>query len=161
VERVRASTPRWRAGDAMKTSAAGIELIKAHEGLRLVAYPDPGSGGDPWTIGYGTTHGVHPGMKITPEQAHLMLVNELPVFENVVNHGVHVEITQHEFDALVSFVYNVGSRNFLGSSVLRKLNAGDKHGAAESFLLWNKASHHVMAGLTKRRHDERNLFLTA
>ncbi len=143
----------------MKTSAAGIELIKAHEGLRLVAYPDPGSGGDPWTIGHGTTHGVHPGMKITAEQAHLMLVKELPIYENTVNHGVHVEITQPEFDALVSLVYNIGARNFLGSTVLRKLNAGDKQGAADAILLFNKASHHVMAGLTKRRHDERALFL--
>jgi lysozyme len=145
----------------MKTSAAGIELIKAHEGVRLTAYPDPGSGGDPWTIGYGTTHGVHPGMKITQEQAHLMLVNELPVYENVVNHGVHVELTQGEFDALVSLVYNIGARNFLGSTCLRKLNAGDKQGAADAILMFDKASHHVMAGLHRRRADERALFLTA
>ena len=146
-------------GANVKTSEKGIELIRKHEGFRSHAYPDPGSGGDPITIGYGSTHGVHLGMVVTEAEADAMLRRELPIYEAVVNHGVHVEITQHEFDALVSFVYNVGSRNFLGSSVLRKLNAGDKHGAAESFLLWNKASHHVMAGLTKRRHDERSLFL--
>ena len=144
----------------MKTSAAGIELIKSHEGLRLTAYPDPASGGDPWTIGYGTTHGVHPGMKITAEQAHLMLVNELPVYEAVVNHGVHVEMTQNEFDALVSLVYNIGARNFLGSTALRKLNAGDKQGAADAILMWDKGHHHVMAGLHRRRADERAVFLT-
>jgi lysozyme len=143
----------------MKTSAAGIDLIKAHEGFRSHAYPDPGSGGDPITIGYGSTHGVHLGMVVTEPEADAMLRRELPIYEAVVNHGVHVEMTQHEFDALVSFVYNVGARNFLGSTVLRKLNAGDKHGAADALLMWNRASHHVMAGLTKRRHDERDLFL--
>ena len=145
----------------MKTSAAGIELLKHHEGCQLVAYPDPGSGGEPFTIGFGTTHGVHPGMKITPEQAHDMLVGELPVYENVVNHGVRVELTQAEFDALVSLVYNIGARNFLGSTCLRKLNAGDKQGAADAILLFDKASHHVMVGLHRRRADERALFLTA
>ena len=145
----------------MKTSEKGLALIRQHEGFRSHAYPDPGSGGDPITIGYGSTHGVHLGMVVTEVEADAMLRRELPIYEAVVNHGVHVEITQHEFDALVSFVYNVGSRNFLGSTALRKLNAGDKQGAADALLMWNHASHHVMAGLTKRRHDERNLFLTA
>jgi len=143
----------------MKTSEHGIELIKAHEGLRLEAYPDPGSGGEPWTIGYGSTKHVHPGMRITKEQAHDMLVADLSIYEAAVNHAVHVSISQNEFDALVSFVYNVGVRNFLGSSVLRRLNNHDLAGAADALLMWDKASHHVMAGLHKRREDERNLFL--
>lgn len=145
----------------MRTSEHGIALIKAHEGFRSHAYPDPGTGGDPWTVGYGTTHHVHPNTVVTEQQAHDMLVAELPVYEAAVSHGVTVPLAQHEFDALVSFVYNVGARHFLGSTALRKLNAGDRHGAAEALLMWNKAGGHVMAGLTKRREDERNLFLTA
>jgi lysozyme len=143
----------------MKTSSKGIKLIKDHEGLRTHAYPDPGTGGDPWTIGYGTTHNVHPGMVITEEQAEHLLISELPVYEAAVNHGVKVPLEQHEFDALVSFVYNVGAKHFLGSTLLRKLNAGDKEGAAEAFTMWNKGGGHVLAGLTTRRNDEKTLFL--
>ena len=144
----------------MKTSERGIRLLKEHEGFRSHAYPDPGSGDEPWTIGYGTTHNVHRGMVVTEQQAHDMLVGELSIYEAAVNHGVHVELAQHEFDALVSFVYNVGVRAFLGSTALRKLNAGDRYGAADALLMWDKAAHHVMAGLHKRREDERALFLT-
>lgn len=145
----------------MKTSERGIELLKRHEGFRSHAYNDPGSGGDPITIGFGSTHGVHLGMVVTEAEAHDMLVGELPIYEAAVTHGAKVELAQHEFDALVSFVYNVGIRAFLGSTALRKLNAGDRHGAADALLMWDKASHHVMAGLHKRREDERALFLNA
>ena len=145
----------------MNTSEKGIELIKAHEGFRSHAYPDPGSGGDPWTIGYGTTHGVHPGMKITEADAEDMLIKSLPLYEGIIDRVVTVKLSQNEYDALVSFVYNVGSKHFLGSTVLRKLNMGDRRGAADALLMWNKGGGHVMAGLATRRHDERNLFLTA
>jgi lysozyme len=144
----------------MRTSAKGIDLIKLHEGCCLVAYPDPASGGIPWTIGYGSTHGVHPGMKITPQQAEDMLVADLTQFEDVINEHVKVPLAQHEFDALVSLTYNIGPANFLRSSVLRDISAGNKHAAADAFLMWDRAAHHVIAGLHHRRLDERALFLS-
>ena len=143
----------------MKTSEHGIALIKAREGFREHAYPDPGSGGDPWTVGYGSTHGVHPGMVVTEELATAMLENDLHLFEAVVEHGVSVPINQNQFDALVSLTYNIGPRNFLGSTVLKRLNAGDYAGAADAMLMWDKAAHHVMAGLHRRREQERDEFL--
>lgn len=147
--------------DDMKTSKHGIELIKLHEGHRLVAYPDPASGGEPWTIGYGSTHGVHPGMRITEAQAEEMLVADLEKFETFINDHVKVSLTQNQFDALVSLVYNIGMTNFLHSTVLRDLNAGDKTGAANAFLMWDRAAHHVVAGLHHRREDEKKLFMSA
>jgi lysozyme len=145
----------------MKTSERGIELIKAHEGLRLTSYPDPASGGEPWTCGYGCTHGVHPGMKITLEEAEQMLKDAIVAYEDAVTAAVKVPISQNAFDALVSWTYNVGIHAMQGSTLIKRLNAGDRHGAADALLMWDKASHHVMAGLHKRREDERALFLKA
>jgi lysozyme len=143
----------------MKTSAKGIDLIKEHEGIRLVAYPDPASGGKPWTVGYGSTHGVRPGMRITQQQAEDMLRNDLVAFEDVINAHVKVTLTQNQFDALMSFIYNIGAHGFIGSSVLSKLNGGDTKGAADALLLWDRAAHHVVPGLLARREDERAVFL--
>ena len=143
----------------MKTSEHGIKLIQQREGFREHAYPDPGSGGDPWTVGYGSTHGVHEGMTVTEAQASAMLAADLHLFEATVQHGVKVALTQNQFDALVSLVYNIGPRNFLGSTVLKRLNAGDYAGAADAMLMWDKAAHHVMAGLHRRREQEREEFL--
>ncbi len=85
----------------MKTSEDGVRLIKSFEGLRLDAYPDPGTGGDPWTIGYGTTRGVVPGMTITEAEAEELLVDDLAAFERAVMTLLPVEMSQGEFDALV------------------------------------------------------------
>ena len=91
----------------MRTSPAGIELIKDFEGLRLEAYPDPGTGGDPWTIGYGHTGPeVKPGLIISIEQAGALLKEDLVKFEEAVERLITVGLNQHEFDALVSFTYN-------------------------------------------------------
>jgi lysozyme len=143
----------------MKTSERGIELIKSMEGCRLKAYPDPGSGNEPWTIGYGCTHNVHRGMTITQEDAEAMLRQELRVYEAAVEHALHVSVKQHQFDALVSLCWNVGPRNLLGSTVLRKANENDHKAAADAFLLWNKAAGKVMPGLVKRRKAERVMYL--
>lgn len=144
----------------MRTSEHGIDLIKRREGFRSHAYPDPGSpDGNPWTIGYGSTHGVHEGMVVTEEQATEMLKADLHLFEAVVDHGVKVPLEQHEHDALVSLVYNIGPRAFLGSTVLKRLNANDRQGAADAMLMWDKNAHHVMAGLHRRREEERKEFL--
>lgn len=143
----------------MMISDNGIRLIKEHEGFRSHAYPDPGSGGDPWTVGYGSTHDVHPGTVVTEREAEAMLIADIHVYEAAVNHGVRVPISQGQFDALVSLCYNIGVRHFLGSTVLKRLNASDFQGAADAFLMWDKAAHHVMAGLHKRREDERRVFM--
>lgn len=143
----------------MKTSPKGIALIKSAEGLRLKAYPDPGTGGLPWTIGYGSTSGVTRNMVITEAQAEQMLAEDLVRFERIVERAVRVPVTQGQFDALVSFTYNVGEGNFTKSTLLRKLNAGDTAGAAEQFSRWVHAGGKVLSGLVKRRAAERALFL--
>ncbi len=145
----------------MKTSDAGIDLITAHEGLRLDAYPDPGTGGAPWTIGYGHTFGVRQDDSCTEADARDFLRHDLATAEQAVNSLVRVPLTQHEFDALVSFTFNVGVGAFKGSTLLRMLNAADYDGAADQFARWDKADGRVLAGLTKRRADEAALFMEA
>ncbi|EPI4792777.1 TPA: lysozyme [Klebsiella oxytoca] len=149
----------------MQTSPEGIALIKGFEGCRLTAYPDPGTGGAPWTIGYGWTYPVDgkpikPGMKIDQATADRLLKTGLVSYENDVQKLVKVKLTQNQFDALVSFAYNVGSRALSTSTLLKKLNAGDNKGAADEFLRWNKAGGKEMPGLTKRRKAEREVFLS-
>lgn len=144
----------------MNTSDAGIAAIKRREGLELKAYPDPGTGGAPWTIGYGHTgRDVKPGMEIDENTAEALLVGDLASREKAVGRLVSVDLTQGQFDALVSLVYNIGERNFATSTLLRKLNAGDYEGAADEFLRWNRAAGRVMKGLALRREDERAQFL--
>ena len=137
------------------------DAIKEHEGLRLVAYLD--SVGI-WTIGYGDTGpDVVKGLVITKEQAENRLSKRLVEFEGYVNKAVKVKLTQNQFDALVSLVYNIGPTNFNNSTLLRKLNASDYAGAADQFLVWNKGRVDgklvVINGLVNRRKAERELFL--
>lgn len=142
----------------MKTSERGVELIKTFEGLSLEAYPDPASGGDPWTIGYGCTEGVSPDMVIDQAKAEDMLRQELLKVETAVATLVRVDLSQGQFDALVCFTYNVGQGNLANSTLLRKLNHGDFEGAAHQFECWNKAAGDVLPGLVRRRLAERELF---
>ncbi|MGG7931354.1 lysozyme [Klebsiella aerogenes] len=149
----------------MQTSDEGIALIKGFEGCRLTAYPDPGTGGTPWTIGYGWTlpvdgKPVRPGMTIDQATADRLLKTGLVSYESDVLKIVKVKLTQGQFDALVSFAYNIGSRALSTSTLLKKLNAGDIKGAADEFLRWNKAGGKVLNGLTRRREAERALFLS-
>lgn len=143
----------------MRTSQKGLALIKSFEGLRLTAYPDPATGADPWTIGYGSTRGVLKGMTITAEQAERMLVNDVQRFEPQVDHLVKVPLSQGQWDALISFTYNLGAANLESSTLLKLLNDGNYAGAADQFPRWNKAAGKVMAGLTKRRAAEREMFI--
>jgi lysozyme len=152
----------------MKISNNGLSLIKSFEGLELEAYPDPGTGGAPWTIGYGHTGPeVCKGLVWTNTQVDKALSQDVAQFEQDVTSLVKVQINQNQFDALVSFAFNVGSdidsddvAEGLGdSTLLKKLNAGDYNGAADEFPKWNRAGGKVMAGLTKRRNAERDLFL--
>ncbi len=149
----------------MQTSDKGIALIKQFEGCKLTAYPDPGTGGAPWTIGYGWTQPVdgkpvRPGMTIDQATADRLLKTGLVSYENDVLRLVKVKLSQSQFDALVSFTYNLGSRSLSTSTLLSKLNAGDYAGAADEFLRWNKAGGKVLNGLTRRREAERALFLS-
>lgn len=146
----------------MKTSDQGIALIKHHEGLRLTAYTDPVG---VWTIGYGHTTAAGPpkverGMKITDAGADAILRQDLAKFEGYVSNAVKVPLNQNEFDALVSFTFNLGPGNLRSSTLLKKLNAGDRAGAADEFLKWTKAGGKTLPGLVKRREAERALFLT-
>jgi GH24 family phage-related lysozyme (muramidase) len=137
-------------------NADGLRLLKSFEGLRLDAYQDSVG---VWTIGYGTTTGVRPGMRITAAQAEALLKRDLQIFERTVSENVNVPLTDDQFSALVSFTYNVGGSAFANSTLLRLLNQKDYQGAADQFLRWDKAGGSALPGLTRRRQAERALFL--
>jgi lysozyme len=140
----------------------GLALIKSFEGCVLHAYPDPGTGGEPYTIGYGHTGSdVHPGLTWTQAQADAGLLADLGRFERDVSALVSRSVTPNQFAALVSFDYNTGSLS--GSTLLRKLNAGDIAGAAAEFGKWVNGGNppRPMPGLVRRRGAERALFLKA
>lgn len=141
----------------MSTSPAGLALIQAHEGLRLRAYRD--ATGIP-TIGYGSTRGVRLGMAITPEQAAARLREDVEEAEAAVRRLVTVPITQGQFDALVSFTYNLGAGKLAKSTLLALLNRCDYAGAADQFPRWIKAGGKNLRGLVRRRAAERALFLS-
>jgi len=144
----------------MKTSQAGIDLIHSFESLRLKAYPDPGSkDGTPWTIGWGSTGpDIKQGAVWTKDQADARFAKDLARFEVGVSKGAGVSLKQYQFDAMVSFAYNVGLDNFLSSTLLKMVNAGDFAGAAKQFSRWDKNDGKVMTGLTRRRKAEMKLF---
>lgn len=143
----------------MKISDKGIELIKSFEGCRLVGYAD--LGGVP-TVGYGSTGpDVTVGMKITQQQADARLLKDLARFETGVSDLVKVSINQNEFDALVSFSFNVGLGALKQSTLLRLLNDGtDRTTVAAEFSRWDKVDGKSVEGLTRRRKAEKELFLT-
>jgi lysozyme len=132
----------------MKTSPKGIALIKEFEGLRLKAYKCPGG---VWTIGYGHTAGVKPGMVITEAQAGEYLKADLIAFERYLN-GLGLALNQNQFDALVSFIYNVGTGNFSSSTLLRKVRANPQDNSImDEFLRWVYSKGRVLPGLQRRR----------
>lgn len=138
---------------ARRISPQGLEAIKRHEGVRLTAYPDPGSGGEPWTIGYGHTGGVKKGQTITQAEADAFLAEDIKRFEDAVNR-LAPKTNQGQFDALVSFAFNLGEGNLAKSTLLKKHNAGDYAGAQAEFGKWVNASGRRLPGLVKRRADE-------
>jgi lysozyme len=163
----------------------GLELIKSFETLELEAYPDPGSplgkqctsmklpmrdyrkvpawaaySGDPWTYGWGHTGAeVRPGERIDQARADVLLLQDTEHAADAVSRLVTVTLNHKQFDALVSFVYNVGVSHFANSTLLRNLNLFKLDMAAGQFLVWNKASGVVMLGLVRRRKAERDLFV--
>jgi len=144
----------------MKITDEGLELIKRFEGLALEAYQDIAG---VWTIGYGRTAGVAPGQRITEAEAEDLLRQDVAGFEDGVERAVTVELNPNEFSALVSFSFNVGLGALRRSTALQRLNAGDRLGAADALLWWNKATvggeKVVVRGLARRRAAERALFL--
>ena len=141
----------------MKTSPKGIALIKEFEGLRLKAYKCPGG---VWTIGYGHTAGVKPGMVISEAQAEEYLKADLIAFERYLN-GLGLALNQNQFDALVSFIYNVGTGNFSNSTLLRKVRANPQDNSImDEFLRWVYSKGRVLPGLQRRRLAEMKLYFS-
>lgn len=136
-----------------------LALIKRWEGCRLEAYPDPGTGGWPWTIGWGSTgEGIGPGAVWTQEQADKRLEADVRKFMAEVQRTVGRSLAPHQLGALTSLAYNIGIGAFKNSTLLRLLHADDFKGASEQFLRWNRAGGRVMRGLSNRRADERDVF---
>ena len=133
----------------------GLDIVKHFEGCYLKAYQDSVG---VWTIGYGHIKGVKEGDTCTQEQADSWLRQDVGTAEGCVMGCAHVELSQGEFDALVSFAFNLGCTALRNSTLLRKLNASDYEGAAEEFMKWNHAGGQVLAGLTARRQAERERF---
>ena len=147
----------------MKTSQAGIDLIKLYEGCCLTAYKCPAG---VWTIGYGHTGAIDgikisTGIKITETKAEELLKKDLVRFESAINALIlpHCPLNQNQFDALVSFCFNVGITAFSRSTLAKLLTQKRYAEAAEQFKRWNKGGGKVLPGLVKRRSAERALFL--
>jgi lysozyme len=132
-----------------------VELVKKFEGFRDTAYLCPAG---VWTIGYGTTENVSQGDEVTKQDAEVWLMDDLIEASAAIDKLVEVPLTQEQYDALTSFVYNVGRDAFRKSTMLHLLNAGDYEGAAEQFPRWNKGGGRVLAGLSRRREAERQVF---
>jgi len=143
----------------MKINKEGFELVKHFEGCSLTAYPDPATGGEPVTIGYGHTGNVKMGSYISQDMAETLLLRDLAKFEDGVASLIHTQVTSDQFSACVCLAYNIGLGNFGSSTLLRMINADSALAAADQFLRWDKAAGKVMAGLTKRRKAERKLYL--
>lgn len=148
-----------------KLSEKALGLLKRFEGCKLTAYQDSAK---VWTIGYGHTHNVKAGMKISQQQADAFLKEDVKKFEQGINQTLRefgTKVTQSQFDALVIFSFNVGLRAFQKSTMAKKLYLMDNkdqlsvNAVADQFQCWNKAGGKVLPGLVKRRAEERLLFL--
>lgn len=156
----------------MQVSKAGYDLLKKFEGCDLAAYPDPKTGGEPYTCGWGATGaGITPGTVWTQAQADARLVHDVERFEAMANNAIQVPVTQGQFDAFVSILFNVGPgsakrdgiirlKSGMPSTLLRMLNARDYDGCADQFSRWVSPGSNVERGLKRRRAAERTLFIT-
>ena len=143
-------------------NAAGERLIKSFEGLELEAYPDPGTGGKPYTVGYGATEDMdgNPfklGQRITQAEADELFDKDTDRFEAAVER-LAPAATDNQFAAMVSLAYNIGEGNFKKSTLLRKHNSGDYASAAEEFKRWKYAAGRPLRGLERRRAEEAALY---
>ncbi|MBI1939176.1 MAG: lysozyme [Ignavibacteriales bacterium] len=141
-----------------KTSEKGFTLIKKYEGLSLTTYRCPAG---LLTIGYGHTgKDVIVGLTINEVAANNLLKNDVEKFEDAIHVLVKVPLVQNQFDALVSFAYNVGTNSLKNSTLLKKINQSDYASAADEFPKWNKSNGKVLPGLVKRRDEEKSLWMT-
>lgn len=140
----------------MKLIQSGIDLIKSFEGCKLESYPDPATGGDPWTIGYGCTNGVKPGMKITQEQAEQLFLAEITALEPKVRAKVSPDLTDNQFSAAMAFAYNM--KRWSQTPLFAFLETGQIDRAEAHWTLYCKANGQEMEGLKRRRQAELDLF---
>lgn len=145
---------------ALETGETGLNLIKAYEGLRMTALYTPD---EEWTVGYGHRDTARHGMAVTEGDAMRLLKDDVKPISTLIAETVRAPLNQNEHDALVSLIFNIGEDNFRKSTVLRKLNAGDKLGAAAAFERWTRARMNgelvELDGLVRRRAAEKSLFL--
>jgi lysozyme len=146
-------------GGVSYVSLSGLTAIDKHEGYRLVAYPDPATKAAPWTICRGHTKGVYRGMRATPEQCDRWFAEDVYEAETCVQRATRVSLRQGEYDARVSFVFNVGCRNYQTSTMLRLTNQGQWRAACNQFPKWVYANKMKMDGLVTRRWEEQAMCL--
>lgn len=140
----------------MTISRKGLALIKDFEGLRLGAYLCPAG---VWTIGYGHTKGVKPSQKISQEQADDFLIEDVAPVERLLN-ALGINFRQEQFDALVSWIFNLGSGNFVNSTMAKKIHLdGSDEEITDQMVKWVNANKKPLVGLKKRRIAEANMFL--
>ena len=139
----------------MNISQEGISLIKKFEGCKLEAYQ---CAAGVWTIGYGSTKDVKEGDTLTQKEADNLLLHEMQVYEGYIKELIKVPLKQNQFDALVSWVFNLGPANLKASTMLKFLNAGDYHLIPSQIKRWNKANGKVLEGLIRRREAEALMF---
>ena len=139
----------------MKISQEGISLIKKFEGCEYNSYK---CAADVLTIGYGHTKDVKEGDLVTQQEAENLLTKDLEEFEESVIEAVDMPMSQHQFDALVSWTFNLGPNNLKSSSMLKVLNSGNYEDVPEQIKRWNKAGGKVLDGLIRRREAEALLF---
>ena len=135
----------------MRTSPHGIALIKHFEGCETKAYQ---CSANVWTIGYGHTRGVREGDEITEDKAEYLLLEDLKHFEGYVDRLVEVSLNQDQFDALVSWTFNLGPTNLKESTLLEKLNAGHYEEVPAQMARWNRSNGEILEGLKRRRAAE-------
>ena len=143
-----------------------LDMLKQFEGFRADPYPDPATGGEPWTIGYGSTRdlqGIPVGPNTPPitevQASQLAMLDMLAAF-NAEASAIKVPLTAHEQAAIEDFIYNIGAGNFRDSTLLRLINQKQMALAAKQFELWDRADGRVMAGLLRRRIAEEQTFVT-
>ena len=139
----------------MDISQEGLSLIKKFEGCELEAYR---CAANVLTIGYGSTKGVKEGDTITQEEADNLLLHEMNEYEGYINDMVEVDLEQNQFDAMVSWVFNLGPANLKASTLLKVLNSKDYDGVPMQIKRWNNAGGQVKQGLIRRREAEALLF---
>ena len=143
---------------AITLSAAGLIALTGYEGYRSLPYQDTGG---VWTDGFGNTHNVIPGKAVSVPQALDRLDNNTLLAQNAVKQCLRLPMTQGQYDAFVSFTYNVGSAAFCGSTLVKRFNAGDYKGACDELLRWVYVKGQKVQGLINRREKERAMCLAS